>query len=108
MIAVALSGLAAAQATYAVVTPDVRRTIQSKSIGGADMLALDQLAPLFGFALREDTLAGGMTVTTSRQAIVLTLKQSGASVGGRVLSMSAPATKDGRSWYVPVDFLSRI
>lgn len=108
MIAVALSGLAAAQATYAVVTPDVRRSIQSKSIGGADMLALDQLAPLFGFALREDTLAGGMTVTTSRQAIVLTLRQSGASVGGRVLSMSGPATKDGRTWYVPVDFLSRV
>lgn len=108
MIAVALSGLATAQSTYAVVTPDVRRTIPSKSIAGADMLALDQLAPVFGFALREDTLAGGMTVTTSRQAIVLTSGQAGASVGGRVISMSSPVARDGRSWYVPVDFLSRV
>lgn len=108
MIAVALSGLTAAQATYAVVTPDVRRSITSKSIGGVDMLALDQLAPVFGFALREDTLARGMTVTTSRQAIVLTSGQAGASFGGRVVSMSAPVARDGRSWFVPVDFLSRV
>lgn len=108
MIAVALSGLAAAQATWAVVTPDVRRSISAKSIGGADMFALDQLAPVFGFALREDSLAGGMTVVTSRQQIVLTAGQSGASLGGRVITMSAPVTRDGRSWYVPVDFLSRV
>jgi N-acetylmuramoyl-L-alanine amidase len=108
LIAVALSGLAAAQTTYAIVTPDVRRTIAAKSINGTDMLALDQLAPVFGFALREDSLAGGMTITTSRQAIVLTPGQSGASVGGRVVSMSAPVARDGRSWYVPVDFLSRV
>ena len=108
MIAVALSGLTAAQASYAVVTPDVKRAIASKSIGGVDMFALDQLAPLFGFALREDTLAGGMTVTTSRQAIVLTSGQPGALVGGRVISMSAAVARDGRSWYVPVDFLSRV
>lgn len=108
IVALALSGLAAAQATYAVVTPDVRRTVPSRSIGGVDMLALDQLAPLFGFALREDTLAGGMMITTSRQQIVLTAGQPGASVGGRVLTMSAPVARDGRSWYVPVDFLSRV
>jgi N-acetylmuramoyl-L-alanine amidase len=108
MIAVALSGLAAAQTTYAIVTPDVRRTISARAINGVDMLALDQLAPLFGFALREDSLAGGMTITTSRQAIVLTPGQAGASVGGRVLSMSAPVARDGRTWYVPVDFLSRV
>jgi N-acetylmuramoyl-L-alanine amidase len=108
MIAVALSGLAAAQTTYAVVTPDVRRTVSARAINGVDMLALDQLAPVFGFALREDSLAGGMTITTSRQPIVLTPGQSGASVGGRVLSMSAPVARAGRSWYVPVDFLSRV
>lgn len=108
IITVALAGLTAAQTTYAVVTPDVRRSIPSKSIGGIDMLALDQLAPVFGFALREDTLARGMTITTSRQAIVLTAGQAGASVGGRVISMSSAVARDGRSWYVPVDFLSRI
>src|SRR6478672_10461874 len=108
MIALALSGLAAAQATWAVVTPDVRKSIPAKSIGGADMFALDQLAPVFGFALREDSLAGGMTITTSKQAIVLTSDQAGASVGGRVITMSAKVARDGKSWYVPIDFLSRV
>lgn len=105
---VALAALASAQATYAVVTPDVRRSIPSRNMNGVDMLALDQVAPVFGFALREDTLAGSMTVTTTRQSVVLTNGQASASVGGRVLSMSAPVRRDGRSWYVPVDFLSRV
>jgi N-acetylmuramoyl-L-alanine amidase len=105
---VALAALASAQTTYAVVTPDVRRSVPSKTINGVDMLALDQIAPVFGFALREDTLAGSMTVTTTRQSVVLTSGQPGASIGGRVISMSAPVTRDGRSWYVPVDFLSRV
>jgi N-acetylmuramoyl-L-alanine amidase len=108
MLAIALAGQAAAQTTYAVVTPDVRRTIPSKAIGGVEMFALDQLAPVFGFALREDTLARGMTITTSRQAIVLTAGQAGASISGRVVTMSAAVARDGRSWYVPVDFLSRV
>jgi N-acetylmuramoyl-L-alanine amidase len=71
------------------------------------MFALDDLAPLFGLTVREDAAAGGLTVTVGTQTIVLTPGQSLVSVGGRLISLPAPATRDGRAWYVPVDFVSR-
>ena len=77
-------------------------------MNGADMVALDQLAALFGMALREDALAGAMSITTSRQAIVLTPGQAAASVAGRVLSLSSAVIKDNRGWFVPVDFVARV
>lgn len=98
---------AAAQTAYTVVTPDTRRSIPSRTINGTDMLALDTLAPVFGIGLREDTLAGGMTITTGRQTIVVINGQATASIGGRVVSLGAPVVHEGRSWFVPVDFVSR-
>jgi N-acetylmuramoyl-L-alanine amidase len=71
------------------------------------MFALDDLAPLFGLSVKEDAAAGGLTVTVSSQTIVLTPGQSLVSVGGRLISLPAPATREGRTWYVPVDFVSR-
>jgi N-acetylmuramoyl-L-alanine amidase len=41
------------------------------------------------------------------QTIVLSAGQGLASVGGRVISLPAAPVRDGRTWYVPVDFLSR-
>ena len=52
-------------------------------------------------------MAGGLTVTARAQSIVLTPGQSLASVGGRLISLPAPPTRDGRSWFVPVDFVPR-
>ena len=71
------------------------------------MFALDDLARLYGLAVREDTAAGGLTVQAGTQTIVLTPGQSLVSVGGRLISLPAPATREGRTWYVPVDFVSR-
>jgi hypothetical protein len=71
------------------------------------MFALDDLARLFELAFKEDALAGGLTVTVRGQTIVMSAGQGLASVGGRVISLPAPPARDGRTWYVPVDFLSR-
>jgi N-acetylmuramoyl-L-alanine amidase len=101
-------GLSARQSPYTVVTAAGRKALPVRTMNGAEMVALDQLAPLFSLALREDTLAGAMNITTSRQAIVLTSGQAAASVGGRVLSLSSNVIRDGRGWYVPVDFLTRV
>ena len=103
-------GLSARQANapYTVVTTTGRKALPVRVMNGAEMVALDQLAPLFSLALREDALAGAMNITTSRQAIVLTSGQAAASVGGRVLSLSSNVVRDGRSWYVPLDFLARV
>ena len=71
------------------------------------MFALDDLAKLFDLTVREDTLAGGLTVSSKTQTIALTPGQGLASVGGRVVSLPAPPTREGRSWYVPIDFVPR-
>jgi len=90
-----------------VLTKEGRRTLPTRTISGQDMFSLDDLAKLFELTVREDTLAGGLTVNTKGQTIVLTAGQGLASVGGRLVSLPAPPVRDGRTWFVPVDFVSR-
>jgi N-acetylmuramoyl-L-alanine amidase len=71
------------------------------------MFALDELSSIFGLTVKEDTLAGGLTVSTPTQTIVLTPGQALASVGGRLISLPAAPVRDGAAWFVPVDFVSR-
>jgi len=76
-------------------------------MAGQEMFALDDLARLFNVAVREDAAAGGLTVTAGTQTIVLSAGQSLASVSGRLISLPAAPVRDGRTWYVPVDFVPR-
>jgi N-acetylmuramoyl-L-alanine amidase len=94
-------------APYTVLSSDGRRPLAARSIGGQEMFALDDLAKLFDLTVREDALAGGITVTSRNQTIVLTPGQSLASVSGRLISLPAAPVREGRSWFVPIDFLSR-
>ncbi|MEP6917504.1 MAG: N-acetylmuramoyl-L-alanine amidase [Acidobacteriota bacterium] len=107
-----VSGTPAAQAPaaappYTVLSREGRRPLPVRAIAGQDMFALDDLARLFDLTLREDAAAGGLTVTTRNQTIVLSSGQSLASVGGRLISLPSPPVHDGRLWYVPVDFVPR-
>ena len=72
-----------APAPYAVLSAEGRRALSVRLINGQEMFALDDLAKLFDLTVREDNLAGGLTITARTQAIVLTPGQSLASVGGR-------------------------
>jgi N-acetylmuramoyl-L-alanine amidase len=92
---------------YTVVTRDTRRPLAARTVGGQEMFALDDLARLFNLAVREDAAAGGLIVTSGSQTIVLSPQQPLASVAGRMISLPAAPVKDGRAWYVPVDFVSR-
>jgi N-acetylmuramoyl-L-alanine amidase len=94
-------------APYTVLSREGRRPLATRAINGQEMVGLDELTKLFDLTVREDTLAGGLAITTHNQTIVLTPGQSLASVGGRLISLPAPPARDGRSWFVPVDFLSR-
>jgi N-acetylmuramoyl-L-alanine amidase len=76
-------------------------------MGGQEMFALDDLARLFNLTVREDAVAGGLTVTAGTQTIVLSAQQPLASVAGKMISLPAAPVRDGRAWYVPVDFVSR-
>ena len=92
---------------YTVVTRDARRPLATRTIGGQEMFALDDLARLFNLTVREDAAAGGITITSGAQSVVLSQQQPLASVAGRMISLPAAAARDGRAWFVPVDFVSR-
>ncbi|HMC77842.1 MAG TPA: N-acetylmuramoyl-L-alanine amidase [Vicinamibacterales bacterium] len=92
---------------YTVVTREARRPLATRTIAGQEMFALDDLARLFSLTVREDAAAGGLMVTAGAQTIVLSTQQPLASVSGRMISLPAAPVRDGRLWYVPVDFVSR-
>ena len=72
------------------------------------MVGLDDLSGLFQLTVREDAAAKAVTVSYKNQTIVLTPDQSLASMsGGRLISLPAPLTRQGRRWLVPVEFISR-
>jgi N-acetylmuramoyl-L-alanine amidase len=98
---------AQAPAPYTVLSREGRRPLAVRSINGQEMFAVDELARLFGFTTREDTIAGGLTITIRGQTIVLSPGQELASVAGRLVSLSAPPARDGRAWFVPADFVNR-
>lgn len=107
-----LSGAPAAQSPaaalpYTVLSRDGRRPLAARTVAGQEMFALDDLARLFDITVREDAAAGGLTVSVRNQNIVLSAGQSLASVGGRLISLPAAPVRDGRAWFVPVDFVSR-
>jgi N-acetylmuramoyl-L-alanine amidase len=76
-------------------------------LSGQELIALDDVAALFGVTVREDALAGGITVTYRGRTIVMSAEQPMASVGGRVVALPSPVVRGGRRWLVPVEFLTR-
>ncbi len=107
VLALAPAGQPAGPSPYTVMTREARRPLAVRIVGGQEMFALDDLAKLFDLTTREDTLAGGLTISTKTQTIALTPGQPLASVGGRVVSLPAAPVREGRSWFVPIDFVPR-
>ena len=75
ILSVGLPAQQTAAPPYTVVTRDARRGLAVRTINGQEMFALDDLARLFNLAVREDALAGGLTVTAGTQTIVLSPQQ---------------------------------
>jgi N-acetylmuramoyl-L-alanine amidase len=94
-------------ASYTVVTRTGRQPLAVRVVNGQEMFSLDDLARLFALTVRDDTLAGGITVSANNQTIVMTPQQPLASIGGRMISLPAPPVREGRTWLVPVDFVAR-
>jgi N-acetylmuramoyl-L-alanine amidase len=91
---------------YRVVTTDGTQTLAVHATNGTtDIVTLDALARLFGLAARDDVRAGGVVVVSGSTRVVLTAGQATVSSGGRLMSLSAPVTRAGTTWLVPVDFL---
>ena len=92
---------------FTVVTADARRPLAASFVGEAVMVSLDDLAALFQLVVREDALAGGVTIGYKGRTVILSAGQALASTGGRLVSLPAPPVRDGRRWLVPVEFVNR-
>jgi N-acetylmuramoyl-L-alanine amidase len=90
-----------------LITRDGRRPVSTTLLNAQEFIALDDLASLFQLTVREDTLAGGVTVSYKGRTIVVSTEQPMASVNGRVVTMPAPIARAGRRLLVPIDFIPR-
>jgi len=92
---------------FTVISTDARRPLAASLVGETVMVSLDDLAALFQLTVREDALAGGVTVGYKGRTVIVTAGQALASAAGRLVSLPAPPARDGRRWLVPVEFVSR-
>lgn len=92
---------------FTVLSAEGRRGLAVVLAGDQEMIALEDLAPIFDLTIREDTVARGVTVSHKGKTIALTAGQGLASVSGRLVSLPVPVVRDGRHWLVPVEFISR-
>jgi N-acetylmuramoyl-L-alanine amidase len=90
-----------------LVTRDARRTVPTTIVGGQELIALDDVASLFQLTLRDDALAGGVSLTYRGRTVVASADQPMASVNGRVVTLPSPVVRAGQRWLVPVEFLPR-
>ena len=84
-----------------------RRAVPTIVLNGRELIALDEVAALFQATVREDTLAGGITITYGGQIIVISNDQPMASVSGRMIALPSPAARLGNRWFVPLELLPR-
>jgi len=89
-----------------LVSRDARRTIPTAIQNGREVVALDDLANLFQLSVKEDALAGGVTVSYRGRTIVASADRPIVSVEGRVVSLPAPMVRSGRRWLIPIEFIS--
>lgn len=90
-----------------LLTAEGRRPVPTIIQSGQELVSLDDVAGLFRVTVREDTLAGGVTVTYRGRTVVASADQPMASVNGQLVALPAPAVRVGNRWFVPVEFLSR-
>ena len=90
-----------------VIAPGGQERIGTVDHDGREMVALDDVARLFGLGLDADSRAGTLSVTAGDAVIILTPDQPLISVAGRLVSLRAPPRRVRGRWLVPTDFLTR-
>jgi N-acetylmuramoyl-L-alanine amidase len=105
LLAVVLQAQAPPAAPLTLVSREGRRPLPTTIVDGRELIALEDIASLFGVAVKEDAAAGGVTLTYRGRTIVVAPNQTTASVDGRFVSLPSPVVRSGRRWLVPVEFL---
>ena len=103
----ATAGAQAASDAVTVVSPAGRQRIALMDAGGAEMVALDDLARLLQLDVREDSRAGTLSVTGRGGGVIMTPGQQIVSVDGRLVSLRTAPRQVGGRWLVPLDFINR-
>ena len=96
-----------ASGAVTVISSAGRQRIAVMDAGGAEMVALDDLARLLQLDVREDSRAGTLSVTGGGGGLIMTPGQQIVSVDGRLVSLRAAPRQEGGRWLVPLDFLNR-
>jgi N-acetylmuramoyl-L-alanine amidase len=105
-LATALSSQTPASPSLTLLSKEGRRALPIVLVADQEMIGLDDLTAAFQLTVREEAL-GAITVSYKGKTIVLTPEQALASVSGRLVSLPAPPSRNGRRWLVPVEFISR-
>ena len=105
-IATVLSSQTPQPPALSLLSKDGRRPLPIVLVADQEFVALDDLAAAFQLTVREESI-GAVTVSYKGKIIVLTPDQALASVSGRLVSLPAPPSRNGRRWLVPVEFISR-
>lgn len=90
-----------------IISPSGRDTLETLEHDEQTMVALDDLARVFRFDVREDSRGGTLSVSVNGAVIILTPDQQLVSVDGRLVSLRAAPRRVGDRWVVPLDFLNR-
>jgi len=75
---------------FTLVTSEGRQALPTTRVGGRELIALEDLRRLFGVTVREDALAGGVTVSYQGRTIVASADRPMASVSGRIVTLPSP------------------
>jgi N-acetylmuramoyl-L-alanine amidase len=105
-VVTALSSQTPQPPVLSLLSKDGRRALAISLVADQEFVGLDDLAAAFQLTVHEESL-GAVTVSYKGKTIVLTPDQALASVGGRLVSLPAPPSRNGRRWLVPVEFISR-
>jgi len=97
-----------AAAPYAILSAEGRGQIAAAVVADQEMLRLDDLAQVLKLTVREDRGAKALTVSKGTATVILSLDQGLASMGGKILSLSAAPVRDGARWLVPPDAVGRV
>ena len=105
VLAATLSSQPAPPPPLTLLSREGRRQLPLALVGDQEFVALDDLVATFQLAVNESI--GAVTVSYKGRTIILTPEQSLASVAGRLISLPAPPSRNGRRGLVPVEVINR-
>ena len=107
LAAVTAAGQSAPPVPLRLVSADGQRTIPTVVSGDTELVAIDDLAQIFGVQVRDDALAKAITIEYQGRTVVLSQDQALASIAGRLVSLPAAPARVGDRWHVPVEIIGR-